>query len=106
MPSISEECPHYGDACALASQDESFFSTFKRNNFYRAVLEHVSEEQGLMYYSEIDSASDIRKNIQKVSYPKLSDLLKKVTDCTMYTKGMNLVSWNSRDFCKVLAKLH
>lgn len=67
MPSISEECPHYGDACALASQDESFFSTFKRNNFYRAVLEHVSEEQGLMYYNEIDSASDIRKNIQKLS---------------------------------------
>jgi len=67
MPSISEECPHYGDACDLASRDDEFFSTFKRNNFYRAVLEHVSEEQGQMYYDEIDENSLMKKEIHKFS---------------------------------------
>lgn len=39
----------YIDVCKKAIDDASLFSTFRRNPAYTTILEHVTEEQGLLY---------------------------------------------------------
>lgn len=67
MSSISQDCINYCKVCDLAAKDDQFFKTFKRNNYYRAVLEHVEKEQGSLYYNELNENSVIKNNIQKAS---------------------------------------
>lgn len=43
----------YPEAARRAAQDARAFATFKRNPFYRQVLEHVSGEQGTQYLEQI-----------------------------------------------------
>ena len=51
--SISEK-GRYPLVCYLASKDERVFSTFKRNYFYRQILEHVSQPLGAEYLDVIN----------------------------------------------------
>ena len=44
----------YLRACLNASQSSDFFRQFKRDGAYRAVLEHVTLEDGKLYLDEID----------------------------------------------------
>jgi hypothetical protein len=67
MTSISEESPYYCDVCELAFLDDRLFKTFKQNKFYRGILEHVDEAQGLDYYNCIEDESIIKKEISKLA---------------------------------------
>ena len=44
---------YYPEIARRASQNASTFATFKRNEIYRGVLEHVSEELGAQYLEQI-----------------------------------------------------
>jgi hypothetical protein len=43
----------YPDCCARASIDSNYFNNFRRNPAYTAILEHVTQEQGLQYLEKI-----------------------------------------------------
>jgi putative sugar O-methyltransferase len=46
---VTSDYNDYSSVCIEAATNDSFFSTFKRNNTYRAILEHTSYEQGMGY---------------------------------------------------------
>ena len=57
----------YLSACRSAAQASDFFKTFKNNQAYRHVLEHVSYEEGQQYLDEIeleyeDKLDEIKEN--------------------------------------------
>ena len=57
----------YLSACRSADQASDFFKTFKNNQAYRHVLEHVSYEEGQQYLDEIeleyeDKLDEIKEN--------------------------------------------
>lgn len=62
MASTAEESPGYCDVCYLASNNDKYFSSFKRDISYQAILEHVNRSQGELYYSNITS-KHIKSNI-------------------------------------------
>ena len=58
----------YLRACLNASQSSDFFRQFKRDGAYRAVLEHVTLEDGKLYLDEIeidymDILDEIKENV-------------------------------------------
>jgi|694.fasta_scaffold47402_5 hypothetical protein len=46
---VTSDYSDYSAVCVEAATDNNTFSTFKRNNSYRAILEHTSYEQGMGY---------------------------------------------------------
>jgi putative sugar O-methyltransferase len=51
--SASDQHPGYLAVCELAARYDSVFRVFKRNRHYRAILEHVTELEGLEYLRAI-----------------------------------------------------
>ena len=45
---------YYPEVARRAAQDSHAFATFKRNAFYRQILEHASEDQGSKYLEQIE----------------------------------------------------
>jgi len=56
--SISDN-QYYPQVCLDASINYRIFNKFRRNPFYNQILEHVTYEQGLRYYSIIKEDDDI-----------------------------------------------
>jgi putative sugar O-methyltransferase len=56
--SASEHQEGFLAVCRLAARCDSVFRVFKRNRHYRAVLEHVSEEQGREYLKVIEEEDE------------------------------------------------
>jgi putative sugar O-methyltransferase len=54
----------YPSFCLEASRDKNIFLNFRRNKIYNEILEHVTEQEGLVYVSEIKRQSDRLKNIE------------------------------------------
>lgn len=49
----------YSEVCAWATTNDFVFSNFKQHPCYKAILEHVSQEDGAKYISEITKAGII-----------------------------------------------
>lgn len=69
--STSEKNVEYLDLSHSASIDDTIFNTFKSNNDYNEILEHVNQPQGQEYLNLITNPS-ILENIEKF---KVNDLL-------------------------------
>lgn len=58
----------YPNFCEQASQDTSIFNTFRINNKYTGILEHVTFQQGLTYLNLIKERNpELLKNLNKYS---------------------------------------
>jgi putative sugar O-methyltransferase len=83
----SSDAGYYPEIARRAAQNSSTFATFKRNDIYREVLEHVSKEQGAQYLEQIQIKwprliEDIEKfkindevgNPIRVTYPRIGEI--------------------------------
>jgi hypothetical protein len=55
----------YPDFCLKASTNMRVFSSFRRNNTYKAILEHVNANQGQEYLNEINKDPELLKHIDE-----------------------------------------
>jgi hypothetical protein len=70
MNSISDT-NSYRDMCRLAYEDENTFNTFKSNNVYNSILEHVSSEQGELYINYLEK--NFPEYVDNIDIFKLND---------------------------------
>jgi len=54
----------YPSFCLEASRDPSVFVNFRRNEIYNEILEHVTDQEALVYISEIKRQSNRLENIE------------------------------------------
>lgn len=64
MSSISNN-NRYPDFCKRAADDIFTFSSFKQNNIYNEILEHVTYEEGIAYINQFKNNKNIFNNISR-----------------------------------------
>jgi putative sugar O-methyltransferase len=84
--------------CKLAVESEEIFDKFARNREYRAILEHVTREQGFEYLNSIKN-KDVKSLIPKLQEINLGNPFK------FYYRGIGMVSPTYLRYLKVLDDL-
>ena len=64
MSSVSDN-NEYPNFCKQASRDDIVFGSFKQNNIYNEILEHVTYGQGVAYANQFKNNKHIINNISK-----------------------------------------
>lgn len=95
MKSLSDN-NRYPDFCYKAATDSETFNHFRRNPDYRAILEHVTEQQGKQYLELIDSIQS------EIPYFMVNDT---VGDPIMYNYDGLIISPTTLRYGKVLNDL-
>lgn len=97
MKSLSDNNT-YPDFCLRASQESQLFARFRQRDEYRAILEHVTREQGEEYYKFI-CENELDKHMERFV---LNDL---VGGPQMFRYGGHMVSPSTLRYAKVLCDL-
>jgi hypothetical protein len=84
--------------CKLAVESEEIFSKFARNREYRAILEHVTREQGFMYLNLIKN-KEVMSLIPKLQEINLGNPFK------FYYRGIGMISPTYLRYLKVVDDL-
>lgn len=86
--------------CQLASSDDGVFNRFRRSLIYREILEHVDEQQGLSYLTEIEQAGSMLSQLEPLLH---HDTIGQPN--RFYYEPYGYISPTTLRYCKVAADL-